>query len=57
MPHFPEIPIPTPTRERRSLSPALLPGELEERMAQKSFTATSSRDVGEVAAEEADDND
>ena len=35
----------------------MLPGEHKERMAQKSFTAASSPDVGEVAAEESDDDD
>ena len=56
---FPEIPIPTPspTPEHHSLCPATLPEEIEERMAQKSFTAASSPDVGELASEEADDND
>ena len=56
---FPIDPHPHPshTPERRSLNPATLLGELKERMAQKSFTAASSPDVGEVATEEADDDD
>ena len=46
-----------PHSRGRSLSPATLPGELKERMAQKSFITASSPNVGEVAAEEADDDD
>ena len=45
-------PSPSPTPERRSLSPATLPVELEERLAQKRCIAVSSPDV----AEEADDH-
>ena len=48
---------PSPTPERRSLSPATLPVELEERLAQKRCIAVSLPDVAEVAAEEADDDD
>ena len=43
---------PSPTPERRSLSPATLPMELEERLAQKRCIAVSSPGV----AEEADDH-
>ena len=43
---------PSPTLEHRSLSPATLPVELEERLAQKRCIAVSSPDV----AEEADDH-
>ena len=43
---------PSPTPERRSLSPATLPVELEERLAQKRCIAVSLPDV----AEEADDH-
>ena len=45
-------PSPSPTLERRSLSSAMLPVELEERLAQKRCLAFSSPDV----AEEADDH-
>ena len=45
-------PSPSPTPECRSLSPATLPVELEERLAQKRCIAVSSPDV----AEEADDH-
>ena len=45
-------PSPSPTLERCSLSPATLPVELEERLAQKRCIAVSSPDV----AEEADDH-
>ena len=45
-------PSPSPTPEHRSLSPATLPVELEERLAQKRCIAVSSPDV----AEEADDH-
>ena len=45
-------PSPSPTPERRSLSPATLPVELEERLAKKRCIAVSSPDV----AEEADDH-
>ena len=52
-PSFPQIPVPilTHTPERHSLSPAMLPGELEERMAKKSFIEACPLDDGEVAAE------
>ena len=43
---------PSPALEHRSLSPAMLPVELEERLAQKRCIAVSSPDV----AEEADDH-
>ena len=43
---------PAPTPERHGLSPATLPVELEERLAQKRCIAVSSPDV----AEEADDH-
>src|SRR3990170_1954851 len=49
-------PSPSPTPERRSLSPATLPVELEERLAQKRCIMASSPDVAEVATEEADDH-
>ena len=45
-------PSASPTPERRSLSPAMLPMELGERLAQKTCIAISSPDV----AEEADDH-
>src|SRR5215216_492297 len=45
-------PSPSPTPERRSLSPATLPVELEERLAQKRCIAVYSPDV----AEEVDDH-
>ena len=45
-------PSPSPTLERRSLSPAMLPVELEERLDQKRCITVSSPDV----TEEADDH-
>ena len=45
-------PSPSPTPERRSLSPATLPVDLEERLAQKRCIAFSSPNV----AEEVDDH-
>ena len=45
-------PSPSPTPERRSLSPATLPVELDERLAQKRCITVSLPDV----AEEADDH-
>ena len=47
---------PSPTLERCSLSLAMLPVELEERLAQKRCIAASSPDVAKVAVEEADDH-
>ena len=47
-----KFPSPSPTPERHNLSPATLPVELEERLAQKRCTAISSPDV----AKEADDH-
>ena len=44
-------PSPSPTPERRSLSPATLPVELEERLAQKRCIAVSSPDVTEEAGD------
>ena len=48
-PFSPRSPSPCPTLERRSLSPAALPMELEERLAQKRCIAVSSPDVAEEA--------
>ena len=45
-------PSPSPTPEHHSLSPAMLPMELKERLAQKRCIAVSSPDV----TEEADDH-
>ena len=42
-------PFPPPTPERCNLSPATLPMELEERLAQKRCIAVSSPDVAEEA--------
>ena len=54
--HRSPSPSPSPTLERRSLSPATLPMELEERLAQKRCMVTSSPNVAEVATEEANDH-
>ena len=52
-PSSPQIPIPilTHTTERRCLIPAMLPGELEERMAKKRYIEACPLDDGEVAVE------
>ena len=52
-PSSPQIPIPilTHTPQHRCLSPAMLPGELEERMAKKRYLEACPLDDGEVAAE------
>ena len=50
--HRSPSPSPSPTLKSRSLTPAMLPVELEERLAQKRCIAVSSPDV----AEETDDH-